>query len=173
VKRLPLPALINLHSHPDEAVRRRAYEAELALLASAREPLAAALNGVKGEAITLNRRRGREDALHAALDMARIDRPTLAAMLAAMEASFPAFRRYFRAKAQRLGKERLAWWDIWAPTATAARGYSWDETRDFILKQFATFDDELVAMARRAFDARVAIALRMLHWREERFGTDH
>jgi len=59
VRRLPLPALINLRSHPDEGVRRRAYEAELALLASAREPLAACMNGIKGEAITLNRRRGR------------------------------------------------------------------------------------------------------------------
>ncbi len=154
VRRLPLPALINLHSHPDETVRRRAYEAELALLASAREPLAAALNGVKGEAITLNRRRGREDALHAALDMARIDRPTLEAMLAAMEASFPAFRRYFRAKAQRLGKERLAWWDIWAPFGKADRTYTWDETRDFILTQFATFSDDLAALAQRAFDKR-------------------
>ncbi|MGQ9491304.1 MAG: M3 family oligoendopeptidase [Anaerolineae bacterium] len=154
VKRLPLPALINLHSHPDETVRRRAYEAELALLASAREPLAAALNGVKGEAITLNRRRGREDALHAALDMARIDRPTLEAMLAAMEGSFPAFRRYFRAKARRLGKEQLAWWDIWAPTGKAARTYSWEETRNFILTQFATFSADLAALAQRAFDNR-------------------
>lgn len=154
VKRLPLPALINLHSHPDEAVRRRAYEAELALLASAREPLAAALNGVKGEAITLNRRRGREDALHAALDMARIDRPTLEAMLAAMEASFPAFRRYFRAKARRLGKEQLPWWDIWAPTGKAERAFGWEETRDFILTQFATFSDDLAGLARRAFDER-------------------
>lgn len=154
VKRLPLPALINLHSHPDEAVRRRAYEAELALLASAREPLAAALNGVKGEAITLNRRRGREDALHAALDMARIDRPTLEAMLAAMEASFPAFRRYFRAKAQRLGKEQLPWWDIWAPTGKIERAFGWEETRDFIITQFATFSDDLAGLARRAFDDR-------------------
>ena len=81
VKTLPLPALINLHSHPDEEVRRRAYEAELALLASAREPLAACMNGIKGTANTLNRRRGRTDALHEALDDSRIDRATLDAML--------------------------------------------------------------------------------------------
>src|SRR5258706_12972257 len=28
VQKLPMPALINLHSHPDEAVRHRAYDAE-------------------------------------------------------------------------------------------------------------------------------------------------
>lgn len=84
VKRLPLPALINLRSHPDEDVRHRAYEAELALLAAAREPLAACLNSIKGEVIALNRRRGREDALHSAIDTARIDRATLEAMLGAI-----------------------------------------------------------------------------------------
>ncbi len=112
VKTLPLPALINLHSHPDEAVRRRAYEAELAVLASAREPLAAAMNGIKGTTNTINRRRGRADALHQALDDSRIDRATLEAMLGAMEESFLTFRKYWRAKAHRLGKEQLPWWDV-------------------------------------------------------------
>lgn len=154
VKRLPLPALINLHSHPDEAVRRRAYEAELALLASAREPLAACLNGVKGEVNTLNRRRGRQDALHSAIDTARIDRATLEAMLGAMADAFPVFRKYFRAKARRLGKEQLAWWDIFAPAGKTERTYSWDEARTFILENFATFDPELAGLAQRAFDNR-------------------
>ncbi len=30
MKTLPMPALINLHSHPDESVRKRAYETEMA-----------------------------------------------------------------------------------------------------------------------------------------------
>lgn len=154
VKRLPLPALINLRSHPDESVRRRAYEAELALLASAREPLAACMNGVKGEVNTLNRRRGREDALHSAIDAARIDRATLEAMLGAMADAFPVFRKYFRAKARRLGKEQLAWWDIFAPAGKTDRTYSWDEAQAFILENFATFSPELAGLARRAFDNR-------------------
>ncbi len=157
-KRLPLPALINLHSHPDESVRRRAYEAELAALASVREPLAACLNGVKGTANTLNQRRGRSDALHSALDSSRIDRATLEAMLGAMEAAFPTFRRYFRAKAQRLGKERLAWWDVFAPAGGADEAsrkmYSFGEARDFILANFAGFSPLLEGLARRAFDGR-------------------
>lgn len=154
VKRLPLPALINLRSHPDEDVRRRAYEAELALLASAREPLAACLNGIKGEVNTLNRRRGRQDALHSAIDIARIDRATLDAMLGAMADAFPVFRKYFHAKARRLGKEQLAWWDIFAPAGLAGRTFTWDEAREFILTHFAAFSPHLAALARRAFDAR-------------------
>jgi pepF/M3 family oligoendopeptidase len=152
VKTLPLPALINLHSHPDEAVRRRAYEAELAVLASAREPLAAAMNGIKGTTNTINRRRGRADALHQALDDSRIDRATLEAMLGAMEESFLTFRKYWRAKAHRLGKEQLPWWDVWAPSGESKKVYGWEEARAFILRHFAGFSPKLAELARRAFD---------------------
>ncbi len=149
---LPMPALINLRSHPDESVRRRGYEAEMQAWESVREPLAAAMNGIKGSTVTLNQRRGREDALHSALDLARIDRTTLQAMLDAMEGSFPTFRRYFQAKARRLGKDKLPWWDLFAPTGRSDRTYSWDEARTFVLEHFATFSPELAAFAAHAFD---------------------
>jgi pepF/M3 family oligoendopeptidase len=154
VQKLPLPAVINLHSHPSEPVRRRAYQAELQALESAREPLAACLNGVKGVANTLNKRRGRQDALHSAIDGARIDRPTLEAMLAAMHDSFPTMRRYFRKKASRLGKEKLPWWDLYAPVGETSQTFTFDEARDFIVERFAGFSPDLEALARRAFDNR-------------------
>lgn len=153
-RKLPMPALINLHSHPDESVRRRAYEAELEAWKSVREPLAASMNSVKGWANTLNKKRGRTDALHQALDMARIDRPTLEAMLGAMEASFPVFRKYFAAKARRMGKDKLAWWDIFAPAGKSEKTYTFDEARDFIVANFGKFSPELADFARRAFDKR-------------------
>lgn len=153
-QKLPMPALINLRTHPDEATRHRAYDVENAAWDSVRETLAACLNGVKGEVLTLNRRRGREDALHSALDSARIDRPTLDAMLAAMQAAFPMFRRYFAHKAELIGKERLAWWDLYAPVGKVDRAYSFEEARDFILAQFEAFSPELSTFARRAFERR-------------------
>lgn len=151
-RKLPMPALINLQSHPDETVRRRAHEVEMEAWQGVREILAACLNGVKGETLTLERRRGRRDALHSALDRARIDQPTLDAMLGAMEGSFPAFRRYFQAKAQRLGKQRLAWWDIFAPTGRSERSYSFDEARRLIVSNFERFTPELAIFAERAFN---------------------
>jgi pepF/M3 family oligoendopeptidase len=152
VQTLAMPALINLRSHTDESVRRRGYEAELAAWPKVQESLAAAMNGIKGETITLNKRRGWPDALHAALVIARIDQQTLEAMLGAMVDSFPAFRRYFRAKARRLGKEKLAWWDLFAPVGAANRVYTWDETRRLILDNFSAFSPHLSALAQRAFD---------------------
>ena len=150
-QKLPMPALINLHSHPEESVRKRAYEAELETWKSAREPLAACLNGVKGWSNTLNQKRGRRDALHQALDLARIDQETLEAMLGAMQASFPSFRRYYTAKAKRLGTDKLAWWDIFAPAGKTEKTYTFDEARDFIVTHFGSFSPELADFAARAF----------------------
>jgi len=153
VEKMPMPALINLRSHPDEATRRRGYEAENKAWEEVKETLAACLNGVKGEANTLNKRRGRKDAVHSSLEAARIDRKTLEAMLAAMEGSFPMFRKYFKAKAQKIGKEKLAWWDVFAPLGKTDKVYSFEEARDFILDNFDKFSPDLCAFAKRAFDS--------------------
>jgi pepF/M3 family oligoendopeptidase len=133
-------------------VRRRAHEAELKAWESVREPLAACLNSIKGATNTLNARRGRADALHSAIDGARIDRATLEAMLGAMQASFPTFRKYFKAKARRLGKEKLAWWDVFAPSGSSNKMYTFDEARQFIQSNFGKFSPDLAAFAQRAFD---------------------
>jgi len=109
---------------------------------------------VKGAVNTLERRRGREDALHSALDTARIDRQTLEAMLGAMHDSFPMFRRYFQAKAKRLGKESLAWWDVFAPSGQNTTTYSYEQAQAFILEHFGGFSQGLASFARRAFEGR-------------------
>ncbi len=152
VEKLPMPALLNLSHDPDGDVRRRAYEAEIAAWDRVREPLAAAMNGVKGAAVTLNKRRGRRDALHTALDDNRIDQETLEAMLEAMRDSFPAFRSYLKAKAKRLGQEALPWWDLFAPTGKSDRVYTFQEAQALVVAQFRRFSERLAALTQRAFD---------------------
>ena len=153
VEKLPIAALQAVGQHdPDPEVRRRAYTAEVAAWAAVREPVAAALNGIKGTVNVLNRRRGRSDALHATIDQARLDRPTLDTLLGAMRESFPMFRRYFRAKAHRLGQaDALPWWDIFAPVGEQTRHYTWPETAEFIVTHFGTFSSRLANLAQRAF----------------------
>ncbi len=151
VKKLPSPALINLRSHPDADVRKRGYKAEDKLWTSLKVPLSAALNGIKGEVNVLNRRRGREDAVHSAIDAAHIDRQSLEAMLGAMHDSFPMFRRYFKAKAKYLGEEKLPWWDVFAPVGEIKSDYTFDEARDVILSNFGRFAPQLEAFASNAF----------------------
>ncbi len=80
-RELPLTEIANLAYHPDRDVRRRAHEAGLTAWRSQAVPLAAALNGVKGETQTLTRRRNWSDPLDAALFDNHVDRPTLEALL--------------------------------------------------------------------------------------------
>ena len=149
---LPLPALINLRSHPDADVRERAYKREQEVFEEMKEPLAACLNGVKGEVVTLDRKRGREDCLHSSLDMARIDRATLEAMLEAIDDALPMFRRYFQAKARILGTEKLPWWSLFAPIGEVDKEFTFDEARELILEHFGSFSPELAEFASGAFE---------------------
>ncbi|MDD2523040.1 MAG: M3 family oligoendopeptidase [Anaerolineaceae bacterium] len=149
---LPLPALINLRSQPSADVRERAYHLEQATFEDMKEALAACLNGVKGEVNTLDRKRGREDSLHSSLDMARIDRQTLEAMIGAIQDSLPMFRDYFRAKAKLLGSEKLPWWSLFAPVGSVDKTYTFEEAKDVILTNFTRFSPELSDFARHAFE---------------------
>lgn len=148
---LPMTIIRNLASDPDEAMRRQAYEAELKGWESVREPVAFALNAVKGAAVTLAHRRGYEDVLHAALEHNHIDRATLDALLGAIRENFPMFRRYLKSKAKKLGKEKLPWWDLTAPVGQVNPSYTWEEAQGFVVKQFGLFSDELAAFASNAF----------------------
>jgi pepF/M3 family oligoendopeptidase len=153
VEQLPMPEIQNLALFdPDGDVRQRAAEAEVAGWASMREPLAAALNGVIGAKVTLNKRRGRTDGLHAALDQARIDRATLDVLLSAIQDSLPVFHQYLKAKAIALGKINLPWWDVYAPMGQVDRRYTYSEAQVFITTQFDRFSPHLGNYAKRAFE---------------------
>ena len=151
VQEIPMTALQNIRrSDPDEQTRRRAFELEIDAWESVREPLAACMNGIKGSVNTLNRRRGREDSLHSALDQARISRGTLEAMLMVMKESFPLFQTYYKDKARRLGKESLAWWDIFVSMGEVERRFSYEEARDFIVTQLQEFSPRLAEFTTKA-----------------------
>ncbi len=148
---LPITKVRNLAFHPEEGVRRRAYEAELKAWADHEVPLAFALNGVKGEAGLLNRKRGYRDDLEPSLLKNRITRKALQAMLTAVEEALPLFRRYFALKAKALGKEALDWWDLFAPIG---RGRRWtlEEAYRFIPEKLAAFSPQAAKIARMAFE---------------------
>jgi pepF/M3 family oligoendopeptidase len=152
---LPITAVRALASDPDAGVREAAYRAELEAWEAGAVPIAAALNAIKGESVVLNRRRGWSDALEPALFANAVDRATLDAMLAAVVASLPDFRRYLRAKARLLGgRERLPWWDLFAPVSAAASGYDWSAATETVERQFGTYSPQLAALVRRAMSER-------------------
>ncbi|GAB4204514.1 MAG: M3 family oligoendopeptidase [Roseiflexaceae bacterium] len=151
VQELPITAIRNLAFNPDRAVRKRAYTAEIEAWRRASVPIAAALNGVKGEVLTLGKRRGWASPLDQAVFNNSIDRATLDAMMQAAHESFPDFRRYLHAKARALGVPALAWYDLFAPVGTSEAAWPYERGTDFILQQFGSYSPRLRGLAERAF----------------------
>lgn len=154
-KSLPLSAVRGMANSPDREVRRAAYEAELAAYPRMEIPMAACLNGIKGEARTLCELKHYDSVLDMALDGANMDRATLDALLEAMEESLPMFRRYFRLKAKLLGYEGgLKFYDLFAPVGQMKGGYTPEEAREILVSQFGAFSPRMADMIGRAFDER-------------------
>ena len=151
---LPMSEVRNLAMHPERSVRERAWRAELGAWKKHALPVAAALTGVKGHAITIGARREWADPLQEALFWSGIDKPILDAMIAESRAAFPAFCRYLRTKARMLGVPELAWYDLFAPIGDPGRPWTWKDATAFIETRFAAYSERMSGLARRAFGAR-------------------
>jgi len=155
VENLPLSAIRGLAYSADADIRRRAYEAELAAYPRTEIPMAACLNGIKGEALTLIDLKKYETVLDTALDASRMDRTTLDALLTAMNESLPVFRRYFRLKAKMLGYEGgLKFYDLFAPVGENVKEYSLDEARSILVDVMGRFSSKMSAFIDNAFEDR-------------------
>ena len=154
-KRLPLSAVRGMAYSPDAATRKAAYEAELAAYPKIEIPMAACLNGIKGEALTLCALKHYDSVLDMALDGANMDRETLDALIRAMEESLPMFRRYFRLKAKLLGYGGgLKFYDLFAPVGQARGDYTPEDARAILVKELGAFSPRMGRMIDRAFDER-------------------
>ena len=148
-----LSAIRNLAYDPDPAVRKDAYEAEIACYEAIKEPVAHALNAIKLETISQCQLRGYESPLDRTLLNSDMKRETLEAMLGAMDEYLPKFWQYLKAKAKALGHEKgLPWYDLFAPMGEASTTFTTEDAKEYLVKQFSTFDDELTQMVARAFD---------------------
>ncbi len=153
--RLPLSAARAKAYEKDRAVRQDTYNSELAAYAKIEQPVAASLNAIKGEVLTVAKMRGYDSPLDMTLRQARMDKDILDAMLSAMREYLPKFREYYRAKAHAVsGNSALPFFDLFAPMGSASRTFTWDEARSFIVRQFGGFSKELAAFADNAFEKR-------------------
>jgi len=148
-----LAAIRNLAYDADPAVRKAAYEAELACYERIQDPVAYALNSIKLETISDCQLRGYASPLDRTLAQSYMKRETLEAMMGAIEESLPTFRKYLKAKGKALGHENgLPWYDLFAPMGKTGKLYSIEEARDVLVELFTPFDEEMVQMIRTAFD---------------------
>ena len=152
-KTINLSAVRNLAYDPDPQVRKDAYEAELACYDRIKDPVAYALNSIKLEMINNCKLRGYESPLAKTLRGSHMERKTLDAMLGAMDEYLPKFWQYLKAKAKALGHENgLPWYDLFAPMGNASTKFTAEDARNYLVKQFSGFDQELADMVAQAFD---------------------
>ncbi len=153
VKEYPLTVVLNMAYDKSEKVRKKAYEAEIKSYKKVEEGVAAALNGIKGEVLTVCDIRGYKSPLEETLLNSKMDEESLNAMIEAMKESLPAFRKYLRRKAEMLGhKNGLPFYDLYAPINNAHMNFTYDEASKFIVKNFKSFSDDLANFAQKAIN---------------------
>ena len=137
----------------DRSVRKNAYEREIKILDANKTAIAAALNGVKGTALLLEKRRGWADPLDRSCNTARISRKALSALISALEESLPIFRDYLKTKAKLLGLEKLEWYDMFAPVGNASMSFTFEEAKALIIDAYSSFSPEVGAFIKNALDS--------------------
>jgi oligoendopeptidase F len=150
-EKLPMPAVRNLAYDADRGKRQRAYQAESEAWKRNELPIAASLNGIKGEVVTLCRARGWASPLDEAIFQQNMDRESLEAMMDAARDSFPIFRRYLDAKARAIGVSKCAFYDLFAPVGEGTRTWEYPEAREFVAENFSAYSEKMGDFARRAF----------------------
>ncbi|GFZ32895.1 oligoendopeptidase F [Clostridium zeae] len=155
VEKLPITKIKNMQFSKDNVLREKAFFAERISNDSIAEGVAAALNGIKGEVLTICELKGYSSPLNMTLDNSRMDEETLNVMLKVMKEGLGYFKRYFLKKAEILGYEdKLPYYDIMAPVGSRDMNFSYEEARDFIVKHFSSFSPEMGDLALKAFESR-------------------
>lgn len=150
---ITLSAVRNLAYSPDQEVRRKAFEAEIACYDSIKDSVAFALNSIKLQVLSECELRGYESPLAKSLYQSRMKKETLDALLGAMDEYLPTFRKYMKAKAKALAHDgSLPFYDLFAPMGKCDKTYSVEDAKNYLLNIFAKFDTELHDMVKCAFE---------------------
>ncbi|MCD1259853.1 M3 family oligoendopeptidase [Paenibacillus athensensis] len=146
-------AFNKLHT-ADRSERERLFGLWEAAWADKADFCAEALNHLGGFRLQTYKARGWSDVHKEPLAINRMEARTLAVMWEVIERSKPMLVRYLQRKAQLLGVERLAWFDVDAPLGDASRKIDYDEGAALIIEQFRRFSPRMADFAVRAFDNR-------------------
>ena len=151
---LSLPEALNRMSDPDSASRKQAAQA-LAKALEARTPtLALALNTIAFEKQVEDGWRKYPNPAASRHLANEVDADAVEALEAAVVEGYPSVsHRYYRLKAQIMGRKSLDYWDRNAPLETSQpRLYDWDQARDLVLESFSGLAPKFAATAKSFFD---------------------
>ncbi len=150
---ITLPEVRNLAHSEDKEVRKDAYEAELKAYEKIKDAISYSLNYIKTQVNTLCELRGYESPLDMTLKQAKMNNETLKAMLEAIKEALPSFHRYLQHKAKIMGHEKgLPWYDMFAPIGESHKKFTAEESKEYLLRHFRRFSDDLAWMVEEAYD---------------------
>ncbi|MBQ0051114.1 MAG: M3 family oligoendopeptidase [Treponema sp.] len=162
----------------DPELRFDSYKKEIQLLKQNEIALAASLNNLKGETITLNSHRNYSKAIHRTLDSSRMSEKTLNALISAIEKSLPQWRKYFAAKGkflrnnnQTVSKEEngISFYDLFAPLSNPetfyanqiqntteddgllSKTWTFSEAMEYVIQKYNSFSKEMGDFAEKAW----------------------
>lgn len=149
-----LTSLRNLAYSDNAQLRKEAYQAELEISEKIEDPIAFALNSIKGQVNEVSRLRNYESPLDHTLEQSHMSKETLDALMSAIEKYTPEFRRYLKHKAKLLGHDNgLPFYDLFAPfESEVQKSYTIEESKTFIVDSFRDFSDDLADMTQTAYE---------------------
>lgn len=143
----------NLMGVGDRKVRLKAFKDWTESWKNQADFLAQLLNALAGFRLKVYETRKWDNILTEPLFLNRMQPATFKAMWQAIEEAKPAFVRYLKHKAKKLGLEKLSWVDVEAPLAPL-ESISYEDGRKIILEQFEKFHPRMAQFAKMAFDER-------------------
>lgn len=150
------PGQISLES-PERSVRENCFFAANRAWAGIADLCAEALNHIAGSRLSKYRRLG-IDPLEYPLHLNRMSRATLETMWATVQQRKPVLVRFLEKKAELLGIERLAWWDLQAPLTVSGRqspaGLPYDQACRLTIDALAHFSPGFGEFAQMAIERR-------------------
>mgnify|MGYP003763627719 CR=1 FL=1 len=152
---ITIPEVRNLAYSENPSVRKDAYYAELKAYEKVKDAVSYSLNNIKTQVNTISELRGFESPLAQTLEYSKMKRETLDAMLEAMVEYMPVFHKYLKYKAKLLGhKNGLPWYDLFAPMGESETKFTVEEAREYLVKHFKGFSDDLADLVEQAFEEK-------------------
>ncbi|WP_373279330.1 M3 family oligoendopeptidase [Alkalihalobacterium bogoriense] len=133
-------------------VRKDAFSRWEQAWSNEEELFAATLNHLAGFRLNLYNKRGWTNVLKEPLDYNRMSEKTLDAMWGTITENKHRFLPYLEKKAQLIGVEKLAWYDVHAPISKAESLVSFEEAAETIIAQFGQFSPKMAEFTKMTFD---------------------
>ncbi|MBK3400101.1 MULTISPECIES: M3 family oligoendopeptidase [Methylobacterium] len=151
---LTLEPTLNKLQDPDETVRRDAAGALSSVFRTNLRVFTLITNTLAKDKEISDRWRGFTDVSDARHLANRVERDTVEALVAAVQAAYPRLsHRYYKLKARWFGRDSLAYWDRNAPLPKVEqRTIPWAEARETVLSAYGAFSPKMAEIARRFFD---------------------